>query len=142
MKRLAIAFAVLSAVGATGLGPDTRGHARRACHEEPTAVDFLDDLKPTTDMWFYEQAMRQYQDPKVAVRKAAEARGRPAPAATGGHGAGSDFPTRVREPTPTRSTASIRRRWASNNYLLPVPLDRRRRRGGRRHIQSPARYSR
>ena len=26
-------------------------------------------------MWFYEQAMHQYQDPKVAVRKAAEFRG-------------------------------------------------------------------
>ena len=26
-------------------------------------------------MWFYQQAMRQYQDPKLAVRQAAELRG-------------------------------------------------------------------
>jgi hypothetical protein len=32
------------------------------------------ELKPTPEMWFYEQALRQYQDPKMAVRRAAEFR--------------------------------------------------------------------
>ena len=30
------------------------------------------DLKTTPEMWFYEQAMRQYKDPKAAVRAKAE----------------------------------------------------------------------
>jgi hypothetical protein len=32
------------------------------------------ELKTTPEMWFYEQAMRQYKDPKVAVRAKAEYR--------------------------------------------------------------------
>jgi hypothetical protein len=32
------------------------------------------DLKVTPEMWFYDQAMRQYKDPKVAVRAKAELR--------------------------------------------------------------------
>jgi hypothetical protein len=32
------------------------------------------ELKPTPEMWFYEQYMRQYQDPKMAVRANAEFR--------------------------------------------------------------------
>jgi hypothetical protein len=31
------------------------------------------DLKATPDMWFYDQAMRRYKDPKMAVRANAEA---------------------------------------------------------------------
>jgi hypothetical protein len=34
----------------------------------------LGDLKATPEMWFYDQAMRQYQDPKMAVRAKAEFR--------------------------------------------------------------------
>ena len=33
-------------------------------------------LKATPSMWFYEQALRQYQDPKMAVRAKAEFRSR------------------------------------------------------------------
>jgi hypothetical protein len=32
------------------------------------------DLKATPEMWFYEQAMRQYNNPKMAVRARAEFR--------------------------------------------------------------------
>jgi hypothetical protein len=32
------------------------------------------ELKATPEMWFYEQYMRQYQDPKMAVRASAEFR--------------------------------------------------------------------
>lgn len=34
----------------------------------------MGELTPTPEMWFYEQALRQYQDPKTAVRTAAEFR--------------------------------------------------------------------
>jgi hypothetical protein len=34
----------------------------------------LGELKPTQEMWFYEQQMRQRVDPKMAVRRAAEFR--------------------------------------------------------------------
>jgi hypothetical protein len=32
------------------------------------------DLKVTPEMWFYDQQMRQYQDPKMILRQKAEAR--------------------------------------------------------------------
>ena len=32
------------------------------------------DLKATPEMWFYDQAMRQYKDPKMAIRAKAEYR--------------------------------------------------------------------
>lgn len=34
----------------------------------------MGQLSPTPEMWFYEQYLRQYQDPRVAVRSAAEFR--------------------------------------------------------------------
>ena len=67
MKRLVIAFALplLLVAGvaraerpAAGLGID--------------AVVSPGELKATPEMWFYDQAMRQYKDPKMAVRAKAE----------------------------------------------------------------------
>ena len=70
MKRLVIAFAVplLLTAGvalaqrpaATGLGIDS--------------VVSPGELKATPEMWFYDQAMRQYKDPKTAVRAKADFR--------------------------------------------------------------------
>jgi hypothetical protein len=70
MKRLAILsalfmFVAVAAVHAekplgTGLGPDP--------------VVSLGDLKATPEMWFYDQARREYQDPKMAVRAMADLR--------------------------------------------------------------------
>jgi hypothetical protein len=70
MRRLAIAFAVplLLTVGvaraerpaAAGLGIDS--------------VVSPGELKATPEMWFYDQALRQYKDPKMAVRASAEFR--------------------------------------------------------------------
>jgi len=70
MKRFAIIFALplLLAGGvaraerpvAAGLGIDT--------------VVSPGELKATPEMWFYDQAMRQYKDPKMAVRANAEFR--------------------------------------------------------------------
>ena len=84
MKRLSIVFAVALAcqVGvARAQKPDAE--AAKYPKTEPRATS-LGDLKPTTEMWFYEQAMRQYQDPKAAVRRNAELR-RAAPTAVGRH---------------------------------------------------------
>lgn len=39
-----------------------------------TGMFSLGELKPTPEMWFYEQYLRQSQDPKVAVRANAEFR--------------------------------------------------------------------
>ena len=38
------------------------------------AVASPGELKATPEMWFYDQAMRQYKDPKMAVRAKAEFR--------------------------------------------------------------------
>lgn len=40
----------------------------------PGATFSMGELTPTPDMWFFEQYMRQYQDPKTGVRNAAEFR--------------------------------------------------------------------
>ena len=49
--------------------------------EKPVAIGLgtdpvasLGELKATPEMWFYEQAARQYKDPKMAVRANAEFR--------------------------------------------------------------------
>lgn len=34
----------------------------------------LGELTPTPEMWFYEQALKEYRDPKTAVRRKAEFR--------------------------------------------------------------------
>jgi hypothetical protein len=70
MKRLIIALALplLFAAGA-------------AAAERPTSPGMggnssvsYSELKVTPEMWFYDQAMRQYKDPRMAVRANAELR--------------------------------------------------------------------
>ncbi len=70
MKRLVLALA-LPIVFSAGI----------ARAERPVAVGLgLDsfvspgEIKATPEMWFYDQAMRQYKDPKMAVRAKAEYR--------------------------------------------------------------------
>ncbi len=72
MKRLSIVFAVVIAwqVG-VARGQKPEADAAKYAKSEPRTTS-LGDLKPTTEMWFYEQAMRQYEDPKAAVRRNAE----------------------------------------------------------------------
>jgi hypothetical protein len=68
MKRFAIALAFLLLL--------TAGFARA---EKPGAAGSglqttisPGELKATPEMWFYEQSLRQYKDPKMAVRAKAE----------------------------------------------------------------------
>jgi hypothetical protein len=70
MKRQALCSALLLLLAATPL---------RA--EKPVALGPATDvavspgeLKSTPEMWFYDQALRQYKDPKAAVRAKAEFR--------------------------------------------------------------------
>ena len=66
MKRLAIVFAVpllLSAGIAFAQRPVPAGQTGLAASVSPG------ELKVTPEMWFYDQAMRVYKDPKMQVRE-------------------------------------------------------------------------
>ena len=118
MKRLSIVFAVALAcqVGvAQAQKPDAE--AAKYPKTEPRATS-LGDLKPTTEMWFYEQAMRQYQDPKLAVRRNAEFRGQQRQqrlAAMQWYGLSNARPRASSDPIHTEYSPG----WASNNVYYP-----------------------
>jgi hypothetical protein len=70
MKRLLIALTLPLLLSAGNVRAD-----------RPTAAGLgidsavsVSELKVTPEMWFYDQAMRQYKDPKMAVRANAEYR--------------------------------------------------------------------
>ena len=70
MRRLAIALSVLgvlSAMPALANGPRTNA----VKGETPISPG---EVLATPEMWFYQQYMRQYEDPKMAVRRNAEFR--------------------------------------------------------------------
>lgn len=70
MKSLpiAIGFALLLSVAPA--------YAKSPAGHEPKGTVSISpgELAPSPEMWFYEQAMRQYQDPKTGVRQKAEFR--------------------------------------------------------------------
>jgi hypothetical protein len=71
MKRLVIVFAaqLLLSVGvAVAQKPASVGQTGLGAAVSPG------ELKATPEMWFYEQAMRQYKDPKAQVRAREEFR--------------------------------------------------------------------
>lgn len=67
MKRICLiaTLAVLASLEARGETPTTKAAA-------PDHGLSLGQMTPTPEMWFYDQAMRRYADPKVAVRQKAE----------------------------------------------------------------------
>jgi hypothetical protein len=70
MKRLAIVpflLFLLSAVPVRAEKPITSGLGSNALISPG-------DLKATPEMWFYDQAMREYKDPQMAVRAKADLR--------------------------------------------------------------------
>jgi hypothetical protein len=73
MKRLAIGLFVLLVCKVV---PAAAEKPNLVVRPAPTtgATFTMGQLTPTPDMWFYEQYVRQYQDPKVAVRANAEYR--------------------------------------------------------------------
>jgi hypothetical protein len=89
MKRLSIiisAVIVLAGTTARAQQPDVPGGKADAAAARPEAKASKGarnsgyptlspgEIQATPDMWFYEQAVRQYLDPDLAVRRAAEAR--------------------------------------------------------------------
>jgi hypothetical protein len=73
MKRLVITLALplLLAVGSANAAERT--NATNGVGLDSNNASF-GELKVTPEMWFYDQALRQYKDPKLAVRAAAEFR--------------------------------------------------------------------
>lgn len=67
MKRLVIALSLTVFLPWSAFGQQP--HARQ---REPERRISLGELSPTPEMWFYEQALRQYEDPKTMVRQKAE----------------------------------------------------------------------
>ncbi len=72
MKRLLFASAVIV------LSTATVAQAQRPV-AGPTELQFRSSVSPgivtpTPEMWFYEQELRRYEDPKVALRRRAELR--------------------------------------------------------------------
>jgi hypothetical protein len=75
------------------------------------------ELQPTTQMWFYEQELQRYNDPKLAVRRKAEFRAAQREsrlAALAWFGLSNSRP--VASPTPVMGTYSPS--WSSN-YIDP-----------------------
>lgn len=69
MNRLSCTFAVVCCLVQTARAADPP--KVRKTFERPIS---LGELTPTPEMWFYEQALKEYRDPKSAVRRKAEFR--------------------------------------------------------------------
>ena len=131
---------VLVSSGRGRLGPEDAPRVAGAGKSD-VRITSPGDLKPTEEMWFYQQAMRQYQNPKLAVRRAAELRGqqrRQRLAAMEWFGLSNARPRASSDPVPRRLFA----RLGLQQRLLPVPLDRRRRAGWWSSIRTPSAYYR
>ena len=70
MKRLAILPALLLVFVASA----ARAEKPISTNLSGTAIVTSGEVKPTSEMWFYDQAMRQYKDPQMAVRAKADFR--------------------------------------------------------------------
>ena len=73
MKRLLIAIPVslLFAFSAMPVPAQEKSNTKDSKYD---TIISPGELTPTPDMWFYQQYQREYQDPKIAVRKKAEFR--------------------------------------------------------------------
>ncbi len=69
MKWLSFSALAVSLALATPVAAQSPG---KTSAPKPAVTISPGELAPTPEMWFYEQAMRQYQDPKTAVRQKAE----------------------------------------------------------------------
>ncbi len=69
MKWFAFSVFAVSVALARPVAAQSPGKTSAA---KPTVTISPGQLAATPEMWFYEQAMQQYQDPKLAVRQKAE----------------------------------------------------------------------
>ncbi len=115
MKRLWIASAV---VLFTVLPATAQERSSRGASVVPSVTLSSAELTPTPEMWFYEQRLREYMDPKLAVRRAAQQRSaqrRARMAARKWFGYSNLRP--VAGPDPYNSNYSPG--WGGNNSLYP-----------------------
>lgn len=68
MKRLLLSLSFVVVLGAV----EARAQELKTDGTVTMPTMSLSQLTPTPDMWFYEQASKQYSDPKYLVRKKAE----------------------------------------------------------------------
>lgn len=66
MTRLSLSAALLLAFSATASA------VQPLDRPTPNEMRGLDGVTPTPEMWFYNQALQQYNDPRVAVRQKSE----------------------------------------------------------------------
>jgi len=71
MKKLMFSLAAVGALMAVEARGQEPTAARRNELDRPIS---LGELKPTPEMWFYEQELRRYEDPRTLVRRKAEFR--------------------------------------------------------------------
>ena len=75
MKRLTFALAVLLALSAVPALAQSGVPAPQKPADPPMNLGISPgEITATPEMWFYQQQMQQYQDPKAAVRQKAEFR--------------------------------------------------------------------
>ncbi|HEV7222374.1 MAG TPA: hypothetical protein VGN42_06700 [Pirellulales bacterium] len=130
MKKLALlaaAGAVLAAAQAQAQQPrnTTRLVPPAARAPRPQQADALADgttslTQMTPEMWFYQQEMRRYDDPRAAVRRKAEYRAAQRQrriAAMEWYGYSNSRP--LANPTPFAS-GTYSPGWVSNNYRSPM----------------------
>jgi len=65
---------IMMLAGLVIFGATAWGQAPNTRRDETPKTPSLGEITPTPDMWFFQQQMQQYQDPKAAVRAKAEAR--------------------------------------------------------------------
>ena len=112
MRRFAAAMAVVLMATSTTLAqePDARD-------DSPTAAPAM-NVTPTVEMWFYEQAKREHDDPKAAVRRNAEyvsAQRRARMAARDWYGISKSRPPATMVPMFNEYSP----RWVSNTPMVP-----------------------
>jgi hypothetical protein len=74
MRRVSIVIGVLVVCSSGVAWAQSESSKSAAAAKPDSGIISPGDLKPSENMWFYQQAMRQYADPKLAVRHAAELR--------------------------------------------------------------------
>jgi hypothetical protein len=113
-KPLALVAIVLTARG-WAQESEVAARGEGALTSQPERVATSGMVSPTVEMWFYEQEQRRYDDPKLAVRRKAEARAQQRQArlaATRWYGISNSRPM----VSPTPFTSGYSAYWGSNSY--------------------------
>jgi hypothetical protein len=72
MKRLILAFTLPLLMAGIAFAQNQTTTPSQPARGGVQSIVSPGDVKTTPEMWFYEQSMKQYKDPKMAVRATAE----------------------------------------------------------------------